>query len=45
MKSEELYALLEANGIDFEIIEIFEGVRLLSIQVNDEWSEEEGTTS
>ena len=45
MKAEELYSLLEANGIDFEIIEIFEGVRLLSIQVNDESSDEEGTTS
>ena len=47
MKSEELYALLEASGIDFEIIEIFEGVRLLSIKVDDEWNdtEEESGTS
>ena len=45
MKPEELYALLDAHGIEYEIIEIFEGVRLLSIQVNDESSDEEGTTS
>lgn len=36
MTPAELYALLDAHGIEYEIIEIFEGVRLLSIEVNDE---------
>jgi hypothetical protein len=37
MTPEELYALLDAHGIDYEIIEIFEGARLLNITV---WEEE-----
>ena len=36
MTPEQLYALLDANGVEYEVIEIFEGVRLLSIEVNDE---------
>jgi hypothetical protein len=40
MTPEQLYALLDANGIEYEIVEIFEGVRLLSIEVNDAGDEE-----
>ena len=36
MTPEQLYALLDAHGVEYEVIEIFEGVRLLSIEVNDE---------
>ena len=47
MSPEKLYALLDAHGIEYEVVEIFEGVRLLSIEVNDEWDdkEEESGTS
>ena len=38
---EELYELLDNNGIDYEVVEIFEGVRTLSIEVSDELEEEE----
>jgi hypothetical protein len=41
MTPEELYALLDAHGIDYEIIEIFEGARLLNITVWEEEKEEE----
>lgn len=40
MTPEQLYALLDAHGVEYEIIEIFEGVRLLSIEVNDEGGDE-----
>jgi hypothetical protein len=40
MTPEQLYALLDAHGVEYEIIEIFEGVRLLSIEVNDEGDDE-----
>jgi len=40
MTPEQLYALLDAHGVEYEIIEIFEGVRLLSIEVNDAGDEE-----
>jgi hypothetical protein len=40
MTPEQLYALLDAHGVEYEIIEIFEGVRLLSIEVNDAGGEE-----
>jgi len=36
-----LYDLLEKAGVEYEIVEIFEGVRILSIEVDD--SEEEET--
>ena len=40
MTPEQLYALLDAHGVEYEVIEIFEGVRLLSIEVNDAGDEE-----
>jgi hypothetical protein len=36
MTPQELYALLDANDIEYEIVEIFEGVRILNIQVTEE---------
>jgi hypothetical protein len=36
MTPEELYKLLDANDVEYEIVEIFEGVRILSIVVQEE---------
>jgi len=36
MTPTELYDLLEKADVEYEIVEIFEGVRILSIEVNDE---------
>ena len=36
MTPTQLYDLLEKAGVEYEIVEIFEGVRILSIEVNDE---------
>ena len=41
MSPEKLYALLNAHGIEYEVVEIFEGLRILSIEVNDEDEDEE----
>ena len=39
MTPKELFNLLDKAGIEYEIVEIFEGVRILSIQVNEEEGE------
>jgi len=36
MKSQEVYALLDAAGVEYELIEIFEGSRFLRIEVEEE---------
>ena len=36
MTPTELYDLLEKADVEYEIVEIFDGVRILSIEVNDE---------
>ena len=36
MTPHELYEVLDNAGIEYEVVEIFEGVRLLRIEVNDE---------
>lgn len=36
MTPAELYELLDRAGADYEIVQIFEGVRIISVQVNDE---------
>ena len=41
MTPTELYDLLEKAGVEYEIVEIFEGVRILSIEVNDDKEEDE----
>ena len=33
MTPQELYALLDKAGVDYEVIEIFEGARFLRIEV------------
>ena len=40
MTPSELYDALDRAGVDYEIVEIFEGVRVISVQV---WDEEENT--
>ena len=36
MTQAELYDALERAGVDYEIVEIFEGVRVIRVQVWDE---------
>ncbi len=40
MTPTELYDLLEKADVEYEIVEIFEGVRILSIEVNDDKEDE-----
>lgn len=44
MTPEELYALLDKAELDYEVVEIFEGVRILSIVVNEEQGDEDDDT-
>jgi hypothetical protein len=41
MTPTQLYDLLEKADVEYEIVEIFEGVRILSIEVNDDKEETE----
>ena len=41
MTPQELYDLLDKAGVEYEIVEIFEGVRILSIEVDEPVEEEE----
>lgn len=36
MTPTELYKLLDDHDVEYEIVEIFEGVRILRIEVNDD---------
>jgi len=40
MKPQELYELLDKAGVDYEVTEIFEGVRFIRVVVEEEESEE-----
>lgn len=40
MTAMELYQLLNAAGIEYEVVEIFEGARWLRIEVEEEEEEE-----
>jgi hypothetical protein len=40
MTPTQLYDLLEKAGIEYAIVQIFEGVRILSIEVNDDKEED-----
>lgn len=42
MTADELYEALDKAGIDFEVVEIFDGLRVISIMV-DEVSDEDLT--
>ena len=41
MTPTELYDLLEKADVEYEIVEIFEGVRILSIEVDDNKEEKD----
>lgn len=41
MTAQEIYNLLDAAGVDFEVVEIFEGARVISFRVDDEPQEGE----
>lgn len=43
MTPEELYALLDKAGVEYEVVEIFEGARFLRVVVNDNYEEWEET--
>lgn len=38
MTAQEVYALLDAAGVDYEVVEIFDGARFIRIEV-DEFNE------
>ena len=40
MTPTQLYDLLEKADVEYEIVEIFDGVRILSIEVDDDKEEE-----
>jgi hypothetical protein len=40
MTPTELYNLLDAAGVDYEIVEIFEGARILNIEVIEDTEED-----
>jgi hypothetical protein len=40
MTAQEVYELLDKAGIDFEVVEIFEGVRILRVVVYEEVEED-----
>lgn len=41
MTPTQLYDLLEKADVEYEIVEIFDGVRILSIEVDDDKEEED----
>ena len=41
MTAEEVYVLLEQAGIEFELVESFEGVRFIRIEVDDTVEDDE----
>jgi hypothetical protein len=36
MTADQLYDLLEKAGIEFDVVDIFDGLRIISIQVEEE---------
>lgn len=36
MTPKELFEFLDRHGLDYELVEIFEGVRILAIEVEEE---------
>jgi hypothetical protein len=41
MTAKELYELLDKGGVDYEVTEIFEGVRYVRVQIQEEESNED----
>jgi len=40
MTEKEMYEALDAAGFEYEVVEIFEGVRFVRVEVEEEESEE-----
>ena len=40
MTAQELYELLDKAGLDYEVVEVFEGVRWIRFDVEEETNEE-----
>ena len=38
MKPNELYALLDNAGVDYEVVEVFEGLRVINVVVDEAYS-------
>ena len=36
MTPTELYDLLDKAGLEYDLVEMFEGIRIISVEVNDE---------
>jgi hypothetical protein len=41
MTAQEIYALLDAAGVEYEVVAIFEGSRSINFQVDEEPAEED----
>jgi hypothetical protein len=40
MTAEKLYELLDKAGVQFDVIEVFEGLRVINVEVEEEDEEE-----
>jgi hypothetical protein len=40
MTAQEIYALLDAAGVDYEVVAIFEGARSITFKVEEETEED-----
>ena len=40
MTAQELYELLDKAGLDYEVVEVFEGIRWIRFDVEEETNEE-----
>lgn len=45
MTPAELYDALDRAGVDYEIVEIFEGARVIRVQVDDEQTDDVSISS
>jgi hypothetical protein len=36
MTPTELYKILDDNGVEYEVVEIFDGIRLIRVEVQDD---------
>jgi len=41
MTAAELYSILNENGVEFDVIEVFEGSRFIRVEIEDDEQEQE----
>ena len=41
MTATELYSILNENGVEFDVIEVFEGSRFIRVEIEDDEQEQE----